>query len=544
MSRVGMSGRLGVCAAVLAAIAGQAMGGTGADNGPGGVAGAGLPYDFSAATALITAELPDLSNRVAIIVRQGNTDIYRYQSGEIGYGTKTRLASFTKTLSAGVVLALRDEGLLSLTDTFGSALPTFALRGIGSSTVLDAFGMRYGVTTPQAYEIDRRYTLAQSVTLIGLTGTQTFAPGTVLNYDGSGMQVVGRMAELATGQSWETIARQRIFDKCAMPTADYGYFAPNPAVAGGAQGSADETIRFAQMVMDNGVYNGARVLSPASVDQLFVNATLGLPVENNPFPAQHPLYPYGQQPDYGFGTWVFAQNPSSGIVEEVVGAGAWGSYMWLDRRRGVYAVLITDVPAGTQGSSNAMFGLMAIVRQQTELHQARDLATGLVPGGMRVSWSAPAGGVVPRAYRLTRSLLPIRSTMDLRGLPGIEVPGGTTSVVVPASRYFAVTAIYGQDENLAMVPGESVLVRPAQCSPADIADTDGEPGSMPDGLINNGDFTAFFTAFFMPPEDPAHFAADIANTDAMTVRDGAGADGVVDNGDFTAFFADFFAGCR
>ncbi|MFN5958988.1 MAG: GC-type dockerin domain-anchored protein, partial [Planctomyces sp.] len=98
--------------------------------------------------------------------------------------------------------------------------------------------------------------------------------------------------------------------------------------------------------------------------------------------------------------------------------------------------------------------------------------------------------------------------------------------------------------NLAMVPGESVLVRPAQCSPADIADTAGEPGSMPDGLINNGDFTAFFTAFFMPPEDPAHFAADIANTDAMTVRDGAGADGVVDNGDFTAFFADFFAGCR
>jgi CubicO group peptidase (beta-lactamase class C family) len=530
-----MSGRRGgfvVCAGVLAAAAGQAL------------AGAGLPYDFSAATALITAELPDLSNRVAIIVRQGNTDIYRFQSGEIGYGTKTRLASFTKTLSAGVVLALRDEGLLSLTDTFGSALPTFTQRGIGSSTVLDAFGMRYGVTTPQAYEIDRRYTLTQSVSLIGLTGTQTYAPGTVLNYDGSGMQVVGRMAELATGQAWETIARQRIFDKCNMPGADFGYFAPNPAIAGGAQSSADETIRYAQMVMDDGVYGGARVLSSLSVDQLFVNATQGLPVENNPFPVQHPLYPYGQQPDYAFGTWVFAQNPGSGFVEEVVGAGAWGSYMWLDRRRGVYAVLITDVPPGTQRSMDSMFGLMAIVRQQTELHQARGLTTSLEPAGMRVAWSAPAGGAVPTGYRLTRSFVPIRSTMDLREAASVTLPGTVTSLVVPAARFFAVTAIYGQEENLALVPGESVLSRPAQCSPADIADTDGDLPSSPDGVINNGDFTAFFAAFFASPEEAVHLAADIADTDALTVRDGAGADGVVDNGDFTAFFAEFFEGCR
>jgi hypothetical protein len=115
---------------------------------------------------------------------------------------------------------------------------------------------------------------------------------------------------------------------------------------------------------------------------------------------------------------------------------------------------------------------------------------------------------------------------------------------VPAARFFAVTAIYGQEENLALVPGESVLSRPAQCSPADIADTDGDLPSSPDGVINNGDFTAFFAAFFASSEEEVHLAADIADTDALTVRDGAGADGVVDNGDFTAFFAEFFEGCR
>jgi hypothetical protein len=68
------------------------------------------------------------------------------------------------------------------------------------------------------------------------------------------------------------------------------------------------------------------------------------------------------------------------------------------------------------------------------------------------------------------------------------------------------------------------------CSPADIANTDGDPGS--DGAVDNGDFSAFFTAFFLSGDDPARLIADVANTDGEP-----GADGVIDNGDFTLFFA-------
>jgi len=39
-------------------------------------------------------------------------------------------------------------------------------------------------------------------------------------------------------------------------------------------------------------------------------------------------------------------------------------------------------------------------------------------------------------------------------------------------------------------------------------------------------------------------AADIANTDGLTIAEGGGPDGAVDNGDFQAFFALFFAGCQ
>jgi T5SS/PEP-CTERM-associated repeat protein len=90
------------------------------------------------------------------------------------------------------------------------------------------------------------------------------------------------------------------------------------------------------------------------------------------------------------------------------------------------------------------------------------------------------------------------------------------------------------------------LVKSDACSPADIANTDGDTyltGGGPDGALDNGDFTAFFGAFFLTPGDPMQIIADIANTDGLTVLNAGGPDGQVDNGDFGAFFSEFFLGC-
>ncbi len=89
----------------------------------------------------------------------------------------------------------------------------------------------------------------------------------------------------------------------------------------------------------------------------------------------------------------------------------------------------------------------------------------------------------------------------------------------------------------------TLVIRPRQCSPADITNTDGDNPGSPDGAVDNGDFSAFFSAFFLPESDPLRLMADIANTDGDTYLQGAGADGAVDNGDFTAFFTYFFLGC-
>jgi len=263
------------------------------------------PYELSEATDLLNAELANLGGHVAVIVRQDGRDVYRFQAGDIGYGTKTRLASFTKTLSAGVVLSVRDSGQLALDERVGDTITLMSTRGIGDATVTDCFGMRHGISTPIAYEIDSRFTLSEAVNRIALTGTQSFTPGAALEYDGVGMEVVGRICELKTGLDWDTLSRQRIFDPCGMGEADYEQFAPNPAIAGGARSSAEETIRFAQMVIDGGWNagwnNGTRVLSQASVDQLFTNSTQGLPVLGSPWPASSPTTRMASNPTTGLG---------------------------------------------------------------------------------------------------------------------------------------------------------------------------------------------------------------------------------------------------
>jgi hypothetical protein len=336
----------------------------------------------------------------------------------------------------------------------------------------------------------------------------------MLGYDGAGMQSVGRLAELRAGIPWESLARARVFDPCGMPDADYLEFTPNPAIAGGARSSAEETIRFAEMVIDGGVSGGSRVLSPASVERLFTNATLGLPAYGSPWPAEHPLYPYGVDPDYGFGGWILAQNPADGHVEEMVGAGAWGSFIWVDRRRGMTAVLIADVPAGSQGSLDAALGVFAIARGQADGNQASGLHADPRGGEIAVSWTPAAGSTATRVMVSDR---PIRNLFDLRDAREAARTTGS-AVLIPHAPYVAAVAVFGDHQNPALTPGGNTSAVPC---PADF---------NADGFLDffdYDDYAACFEAGACPPGRSADFNAD----------------GFADFFDYDDFVAAFGRGC-
>jgi hypothetical protein len=155
------------------------------------------------------------------------------------------------------------------------------------------------------------------------------------------------------------------------------------------------------------------------------------------------------------------------------------------------------------------------------------------PAGPGTAWAALESGI----------------NLNSQGQPAFDVSGAGTATASIRSLSGA-TGSVGSFRCVVSNACGTVTSEPATltiivcaCSPADITNTDGDLPGVPDGTVDNGDFQAFFAAFFLTESDPLRLAADIANTDGETVLTGGGPDGAIDNGDFNAFFAAFFTPC-
>jgi CubicO group peptidase (beta-lactamase class C family) len=303
----------------------------------------GQTYDFDAAAAWLEANLDAFDGNVSVQVFQGDVEVFTFRGpGGLGPESQLRLGSATKWLSSAVVLRLADAGLLDLDGRIGDALPLFDDHGKGDVTLRQGFAMSSGL---HEKEVDAEtapfVTLAQSVDWIAANTPLVFEPGTQLDYEGDGMQVVGRIAEVAAGAGWRTLAEQQLATPLGLDSLDYFLFPVNPAIAGGARASAEDYQRFLRMVLLGGLAeDGSRYLEPATFREWFSDPTLGLPEYFSPWPPY--AYPYGERPDYGFGSWVLARDPQSGRVEEVSSPGVFGTFPWVDLRRHLRGVVAHD----------------------------------------------------------------------------------------------------------------------------------------------------------------------------------------------------------
>lgn len=303
--------------------------------------------DFSAVTALLDSHPASYPNGVRVVVYQGDQEVYRHSIGALTDTTQKAIASATKWYSAAVVLRLAEQGKLGLDDPIGKHLPAFPRPGKGDLTIRQCFGMKSGLFLQDPeFETDPTLTLAQSVDRIAERTPVVFTPGSQLAYDGDGMQVVGRICETVTGKDWRTLARDELFTPLGMTDSDYGLLLLNPAVAGGARSTLADYQRFLRMVLQRGLTSsGTRYLSEASIETFFTNGTRGLPAYDTPWPASLPTA-YGQRADYGFGSWIQAQNPQTLVVEEVSSPGKFGTWPWVDRKRNVRGVIFAADPSG------------------------------------------------------------------------------------------------------------------------------------------------------------------------------------------------------
>ena len=316
-----------------------------------------------------------------------------------------QIMSMTKPFTGVAIMMLAEEGKLSVRDPLERYLPefkglhVFATAGPDSGrlgqpaaavTIRDLMTHTAGIfDLPPASIPD--YNQKMDLTLAELMPTFAkqpllFQPGSHWSYSSPGIDILGRVIEVCSGQKYEDFIGDRILKPLGMkdsfffPDPDHigriamvyeshnGHLNPssgtilggdparhrqgakNPAPAWGLHSTAEDLSRFYQMMLDGGSYKGRRYLSKFSVD-LMTQIHTG------------DLNPSGWMRGSGYGlTWEVVKDSQGEAEGHSLGTyghgGAFGTQGWIDPKNNLISImLIQRSDGGTESLKYAFLNM-------------------------------------------------------------------------------------------------------------------------------------------------------------------------------------------
>ena len=313
-----------------------------------------------------------------------------------------RIASMSKPITGVAILMLMEEGKLRLTDPVSRFIPefkdtkvaivrtparpatatqpareaeTYTVPADREITIRDLMTHTSGLASGgagsrAAAQVARRDTSSDLKTYIPRLGAAPldFQPGTEWRYSAlAGIETLGRIVEVASGVTFDQFLKQRIFEPLGMtdtaffPTDDRlprvvtlyeekggqlvrtntpSWLATKTLFSGGGGlwSTAEDYMRFGQMLANGGVLDGKQLLSPRTVDLMGSNHVGDLYAGAG-----------GTTKGMGFGLTVdvVLDNVASGRRTSngtFAWGGAFGTYFWVDRREMIVGVLMVQEP--------------------------------------------------------------------------------------------------------------------------------------------------------------------------------------------------------
>ncbi len=272
----------------------------------------------------------------------GNACLLVYKDGKIilerDMGTYTKntvepIASCSKWFTAALAMIYIDKGLISVNDTIGKFLPVFTKYHKGFITIKQCLSHTTGIesekiTLRSILERRKFNSLAEEVNSFALK-PMAGEPGKVFAYGNIGLNIIGRILEIVSGKDFESIFQQNLAIPLAMKHTTFSKSkAVNPS--GGAYSTASDYMNFLVMILNDGVYNGKRILSPRSVSEMQIDRTSGLKILYTPAEAK------GYE--YGYGEWILQKN-KRGESSVVSSPGLFGTFPYIDKS-GDYAAIL------------------------------------------------------------------------------------------------------------------------------------------------------------------------------------------------------------
>lgn len=275
----------------------------------------------------------------SIAIVQDGKEIYRRDGGAHDEDTSDYVASAGKWYMAACIMTLVDEGKLSLDDPVEKWIPEFRNDPKGKAILRQLLAHTSGYPNYQPRGFDDNYqTLQESVVALLPRPLET-EPGTAWNYGGLAMQVAGRMAELASGMTWEDLWRKKIAEPLEMTQTHWTPVDPGhiPKLAGGCRSSLHDYRNFLTMISQNGIFAGRRVLSEAAVREMGRNQVKSARIPPGDFvERQCGEYHTGI---YGLGHWREKVDAGDAVLLE--SSPSWaGAYPWIDHERRLFGVFI------------------------------------------------------------------------------------------------------------------------------------------------------------------------------------------------------------
>ena len=285
-------------------------------------------------------------------------------------------ASMTKPMTGAAIMMLQDQGKLSIDDPVSKYIPEFADLKTPSGkpanlTLRLLLTHTSGLPDAPKSTLHKPRTLAEVLPYF-LHRPMVYEPGTRWRYCQSGINTLGRIIEIVSGESYENFMRDRLFvplgmkDATFYPTKDqtsrlaisYNLkdgrleateidLLPGPvgdrnhytAANGGLFCTAADYCRFAQMLLNGGSLDDKQYLRPETVKEMTRIQTDGIPS-------------VGFIPGSAWGLTVGIVSKPTGITEGLSPGtyghgGAYGTQAWIDPvKNRIYLLLIQrgDLP--------------------------------------------------------------------------------------------------------------------------------------------------------------------------------------------------------
>jgi CubicO group peptidase (beta-lactamase class C family) len=316
-----------------------------------------------------------------------------------------QIMSMTKPVTAIGIMMLAEEGKLALRDPVEQYLPEFRNQRVAvnvgpdsarlalpdhSITIRDLMTHTAGIQDPAPAAI-RDYPQLMNVPLAEVVRQLAkqpllFQPGTQWSYSSPGIEILGRIIEVCSGQKYEDFIAERVLKPLGMkdtffyPPADkvsriamvyvrkegklvraggtilggdpakYRQGSVFPAPGWGLYSTAEDLSRLYRMMLNNGMAEGRRYLSPFSVHLMTEAHTTGI----------HPVG-WMRGADYGL-AWEVVTDPLGELAGHNKGTyghgGAFGTQGWIDPTNGLISILmIQRADGGTESMRNVFLNM-------------------------------------------------------------------------------------------------------------------------------------------------------------------------------------------